>query len=203
MKYLKKIPLFLLAVIINLCLFLLIPLLQVLLNKAPHREKERKAVERVETVIQKKIQKIQKKELKTIRTLVRNYKPTSPMTRTVSLNLSVAEGGEGVAIEAGGVGQQTWDPNDVDVEARIRKEADLTIPLRARREEVSGYVDVIAVINESGYAIEVEVVIESPQGYGFAKEAIKSIKAMGFYPATIEKVPVRQTIKRRFLFDVE
>ncbi|MBF0433506.1 MAG: TonB family protein, partial [Fibrobacteria bacterium] len=144
-----------------------------------------------------------KKEYKAIKSVLRRAKPSSPVSRTVQLDLSVVSGGEGVAVEAGVIGVITYKTGETDTDARVIDEGkEPSTPLRARRENVSGEVIGLWVVNESGYAVEIEILKEAPPGYGFGKEVRKYLKSIRFKPATIKNVPVRQQIKQKIVFDI-
>ena len=202
MKFLEKIPIALLAVSINLLLFLLIPVLQILFGNIPLREKSsEKIIAPLETAVHKPRERLQKKEYKAIKSLIKSSKPSSPIARAVQLDLSVVSGGEGVAVETGQIGAMTYLPGETDTDARIIKGNQLKKPFRAEREEVSGDVHALWVVNESGFAVEVDIIREEPMGYGFAKEVRKYLKSLRFKPATIKSVPVRQKLQQRFHFE--
>jgi protein TonB len=204
MRLLEKPIILVFAIAVNSLLFLLIPIVQVMFGNPPMRvRKQEKRVAPLETIIKKQPQKQIKKEYKAIKSYSRRFKPSTPGARSVKMDLSVVSGGEGVAIEAGELGVLTYLPGETDTDVEIIKEKPLKMPLRARREEISGYVDLVFVVNEAGFPGEIQVLIENPAGYGFTKSAIKALKSMRFRPATIKNVPVRQKCKRRFRFDVE
>jgi hypothetical protein len=204
-KIIEKAPIAILAIIINALLFLLIPVLQVVFGSVPRRETppEKIAVP-IERAVEKPKKQLEKKEIKAIKSLARLQKrPTSPQSRTVKLDLSPVEGGEGVAVASGPVEVKTYDVGETDTDAKIiGGDRRPKMPLRARREEVEGYVDAIWVVNESGFAVEASILREEPPGYGFAKEVRKYLKGLRFKPATIENVPVRQKLKQRIRFEL-
>ncbi|MFC1584648.1 energy transducer TonB [Fibrobacterota bacterium] len=205
MRFLEKIPVIVLAVLVNTGLFLLIPVLQILFRSIPVKEKaEEQLIVPLETMVRKPRPQQDKKEYKAIKSLAsRQFKPSSPVSRAVKLDLSVVAGGEGVAVEAGQIGVMTYLPGETDTDAEIiGRDQEPRMPLRARREEVGGYVDAVWVVNESGFAVEMDILHEDPPGYGFAKEVRKYLKALRFKPATIKNVPVRQKLKQRIRFEV-
>lgn len=203
MRFLEKVPIILLAVIVNALLFLLIPVLQIAFGSVPVREKKpEKIVAVLEPVVHKPRKQLEKKEYKAIKSLIKSTRPSSPIVRSVKLDLSVVSGGEGVAVETG-LGVMTYLPGETDTDAKIiGGERRPKMPLRAKREEVDGYVDAIWVVNESGFAVEMDVLREDPPGYGFEKEVRKYLKALRFQPATLKNVPVRQKLKQRIRFEL-
>jgi protein TonB len=205
MKPLKSIPIFTISVLVNVLLFLLIPLLQILSGSVTYREKaDERMLTPPEKVVYKPREQLEKKQYKAIRSIARQFKPAGPVTRAVKMDLSVVEGGEGVAVETGQIGVITYLPGETDTDAKIiGGDREPKMPLRAKREEVSGYVDAIWVVNQSGFAVEIDLLREEPPGYGFGKEVRKYLKSLRFKPATIKNVPVRQKLKQRISFEVQ
>jgi len=204
MKLLEKIPIALLAVIVNALLFLLIPVLQIAFGSVPVREKpSEKVVAVLEPVVHKPSKQLEKKEYRAIKSLIKSSRPSSPIARSVKLDLSVVSGGEGVAIETGQLGVMTYLPGETDTDPeKISGLREPKMPLRAKREEVDGYVDALWVVNQSGFAVEIDVLKEDPPGYGFSREVIKYLKSLRYKPATLKNVPVRFKYKQRFRFEV-
>ena len=72
---------------------------------------------------------------------------------------------------------------------------------RAEREGITGYADILFVVNESGMAEQISVLKEDPAGYGFASAAIEAVRRLRFQPAMIQKTAVKQKVKRRINFE--
>ena len=205
MMGLRKIPLILMAVLLNSFLFILVPLLQILLG-TDHSKQKKDAhnLATPETFIQQNQKQEEKKLFKSITTHTPTKKPASPMQRTVAMDLSVAQGGEGVAVSTGDIGAVTYLPGETDTDAEILGgQRSPQMPVRAQREGVSGIVDALWVVNEAGVAVQIDILREEPQGYGFAREVQRYLKTLKFRPATLKNVPVRQQLKQRFSFNVD
>lgn len=111
---------------------------------------------------------------------------------------SGAGGGEGA-----GLGAMVYEPGQTDSDARISgPDQPPRYPPRAEREGVTGYVDLLFVVNEAGFAEQVTVLREQPQGYGFAAAAIESVRRLRFQPAMLERTPVKQRVRRRINFEL-
>lgn len=201
----RKVLIALIAVVINVVVFLLIPVLQVLFGNPDFKKRERGMVERsLETLVRAPTQKVEKRQYKSIRANISSFKPSSAQNRMVKMDLSVSEGGEGVSVETGQIGAMTYMPGETDTEAKMSGgPPQPKTPLRARREGVAGFVDAQWVVNESGFVVELDILREDPPGYGFASEVRKWLKTTRWRPATLKKVPVRQLLKQRVEFDVQ
>jgi protein TonB len=220
----EKILIALLAVAINLGLYLLVPYIQVLAARgAVKAPKSRVEVTRPVEFEPPKRDQLEKREIKPVK--VEAYRPPSVATARPSvpggglkIDLSAA-GGEGPGLlsggdlrgkigsgagggEGAGIAAMVYNPGQTDVDAKpIGADPPLNYPARAEREGVTGYVDLTWVVNEAGFVEQVQVLKEEPTGQGFAASAIESAKRMRFKPATLQKIPVKQTFKRRFNFD--
>ncbi len=205
MKWLKYVSIVSIAIVLNLAIFLLVPLLQVLFSHPDYSKAKKNNIEReMETVVQKQIEKIEKKEIKPIKSFTKKFTPSAPVSRNVQMDLSVSAGGQGVAVQSGNIGVMTYLPGETDTDAKIiGNPGDPKMPLRAEREGVEGYVNAVWVVNESGRVIEISIVTEEPLGYGFGNSVRDYLKKIKWQPAAIKQVPVRQKITQTFRFSFE
>ena len=224
MKLLSKFPLLLVALGINLALYLAVPFMQALLReKALANRKKTNTVERELVFEQREPEKIVKREIKEIKLQafqpanLTQGRPSSP-GGGLKIDLSPA-GGEGQSLVSGGdrsgplgsgtgggsgsgLGAMVYEPGQTDADARIvGPDQTPKYPPRAEREGVTGYVDLLFVVNESGFAEQITVLKEDPGSYGFASAAIEAVKRLRFQPALIQKTPVKQKVKRRINFE--
>jgi protein TonB len=96
-----------------------------------------------------------------------------------------------------------YEPGQTDSDARIRgPDHPPRYPRRAEREGVTGYVDLLFVVDESGFATGITVLKEDPPSYGFAAAAIESVRKLRFQPAMLQRIPVRQKVRRRVNFEL-
>ena len=78
MKLLKPLSITVIAILINVLIFLLVPLLQVLFSDPPVKDRDKNKIEQeLVIVVQKKIEETVKKEIKPIRTFSRKFKPST------------------------------------------------------------------------------------------------------------------------------
>ncbi len=75
-------------------------------------------------------------------------------------------------------------------------------PLRARRENVEGYVDLRFTVSAKGEVQEVEVVSAQPQGY-FEEEAVRAAKRWKIKPRIIDGDTYEQLLSLRLRFTLE
>ncbi len=222
---LEKSVLFLAALAVNLGLYLLVPYIQVLILKhSGAGPKLPKLVTTVLAMAPPQTEKIIKREIKEIKT--QSFTPPQPNPSRPStpggglkIDLSPA-GGEGLALVSGGdrTGQigsgtgggvgagmaaMTYEQGQTDFDAKPLNSPPLKFPPRAKREEISGQVELTFVVNESGNVEQVSVLKEEPVGYGFATSAIQSAGQLRFKPATLQKMAVRQRFKQTFRFSIE
>jgi TonB family protein len=102
-----------------------------------------------------------------------------------------------------GVGSLIYEPGQTDSDARITgADQPPRYPPRAEREGVTGYVDLLFVVNESGFATQITVLKEEPPGYGFAASAIEAVRKLRFQPALLQRIPVKQKVRRRVNFEL-
>ncbi len=224
MNFLKYSILFILALILNLCLYLLVPGMQLIMQRKQQQNAKPKEVIRELVFNNPEPEKLVKKEIQEIHQQIlspQNLGSPRPVGRVgggLKIDLSPA-GGEGQALVSGGNrtgplgsgtgngvgegnGNVTYEPGQTDTDARmIGADPKLEFPSRAEREGISGYVDLTFIVNESGNVEQITVLKEEPIGYGFGAKAIESAKKLKFKPATLQKVAVRQHFKRRFSFD--
>ncbi len=222
---LEKSALFVLALGVNLGLYLLVPYIQILIlkhsgggPKSPH------VVTTVLVMAPPQTEKIIKHEIKEIKTQSLNPpqpNPSRPSTPGGGLKIDLSPaGGEGLALVSGGdrtggigsgtgggVGQgisaQTYEQGQTDVDAKALNNPPLKFPPRAQREEVTGVVELTFVVNERGNVEQISILKEEPVGYGFASKAMESAGQLRFKPASVQKTPVRQRFKQTFRFGVE
>lgn len=212
------------AVAINVGLYLMVPYIQVLIQrKALASHKSAKTVVAELAVAPPEEERTQRKVIKEIKTLafrppsMETARPTTP-GGGLKIDLSPA-GGEGQGLVSGGdrTGQigsgtgggqgaglaaMTYEPGQTDTDAKpIGADPALDYPARAEREGVNGYVDLTFVVTESGSVEQITLLKEEPGGYYFGSAAIDCVKKMRFKPATLQKMAVRQRFKRRFNFE--
>ena len=224
MSFPYKLPLFLAALLINLALYLAVPFMQALLRqKALAAQKKPQTIERELVFEQTQTEKFVKREIKEIKLQavqspnLTQGRPSSP-GGGLKIDLSPA-GGEGQSLVSGGdrsgplgsgtgggtgsgIGAMVYEPGQTDADARIvGPDQSPKYPPRAEREGVTGYVDLLFVVNEAGFAEQITVLKEYPDGYGFASAAIEAVRKLRFQPAMIQKTPVKQKVKRRINFE--
>jgi TonB family protein len=222
-SFFEKSFILIVAVAVNLGLYLLVPYIQVLAARgAAKPPKSGKVVEATLAFEAPRRDQLQKHELKPIKT--ETYRPPSMATRPsipgggLKIDLSAA-GGEGPALlsggdlrgkigagtgggEGSGVAAMTYDPGQTDIDAKpIGADPAPGYPQRAQRELVSGIVDITFIVNESGFPEQFQVIKEDPTGYGFGVAAIEAAKKIRFKPAMLQKIPVRQRFKKRYNFE--
>ena len=224
MSFLPKISVFLIALLVNLALYLAVPFMQAILRqKALASQKKTPVVERELVFEHPEVEKTVKKEIKEIKLAaitppnLTQGRPSSP-GGGLKIDLSVA-GGEGQSLVSGGdrtgllgsgtgggtgngTGAMVYEPGQTDADARIvGPDQKPKYPPRAEREGITGYADILFVVNESGMAEQISVLKEDPAGYGFASAAIEAVRRLRFQPAMIQKTAVKQKVKRRINFE--
>ena len=211
------------ALAVNLGLYLLVPYIQVLIQKNNPGLKSPKVMERALDFAPPPAEKLVKREIKEIRTRAIDPPQPNPSRPTtpgggLKIDLSVA-GGEGLALlsggdRTGGIGSgtgggkgdgmaaMTYEMGQTDTDARpVGADPAPRYPARAEREGVTGFVDLTFVVNEAGQVEQVSVLKEEPTGYAFAAAAMETAKKIRFKPATLQKMPVRQRFKKRYNFE--
>ena len=212
------------ATAVNLGLYLLVPYIQVLIQRnavASHRSPRTVTTE--VAIAPPQQERVQKREIKEIKTQSINPpqpNPTRPTTPGggLKIDLSVA-GGEGMALVSGGdrtggigsgtgggkgegMAAMTYELGQADTDAKpIGADPAPSYPSRAEREGITGFVDLTFVVNEAGQVEQVTVIKEDPAGYGFANSAMETVKRIRFKPATFQKIPVRMRFKKRYNFE--
>lgn len=223
-KIVKYLGMMTLALLINGALYFAVPFLQVALKPDGQKPKMEKVMERELVLPTPPPEKLVRREIQEIKPVSVNpmdrptpARPASP-GGGLKIDLSPA-GGEGPALLSGGdrtggigsgtggglgsgTGPMTYEPGQTDSDARpIGPDPGLRYPPRAERENISGYVELVFVVNEFGNVENITVVKEDPPGYGFATSAIESARKLRFQPAQLQKLPVRQHFRRRFTFE--
>lgn len=214
----------LMALVINAGLYLLVPYIQVLIQrKAVAAHKVPKTVTTELAVAPPEEKREQRRVIKEIKT--ESYRPPAMATARpttpgggLKIDLSPA-GGEGMGLVSGGdrtggigsgsgggtgsgLAAMTYDVGQTDTDAKpIGADPRLDYPARAEREGVTGYVDLTFVVTESGMVEQITILKEEPAGYYFGAAAMECVKKMKFKPATLQKMSVRQRFKRRFNFE--
>jgi TonB family protein len=216
--------LFLAALVVNAVLYLTVPFIQAILHqRALDSEKKPALVERELVFADPEPEKIVKREIKEIKLeAIRPPNLTQGRPSTpgggLKIDLSVA-GGAGLSLVSGGdrtgpigsgagggqgsgIGAMVYEPGQTDSDARIvGPDQAPKYPPRAEREGITGYVDLLFVVNESGFAEQFTVLKEEPLSYGFANAAIESVRRLRFQPAMLQKTAVKQKVKRRIHFE--
>ncbi|MEO6095774.1 MAG: TonB family protein [Fibrobacteria bacterium] len=216
----EKSIIFVAAVAVNLGLYLLVPYIQVLIQKHNPGPKSAKQVVTELNFAPLPAEKLVKREIKEIKTHAIDPPQPNPSRPTtpgggLKIDLSVA-GGEGQALlsggdRTGGIGSgtgggkgdgmaaMTYDVGQTDTDAKpLGPDPAPAWPARADRESIDGYVDLAFVVNEFGQVEQVTVLKEEPGGYGFANKGMETLKKLRFKPATYEKMSVRQRCKKRY-----
>ena len=223
MKPVRIFLLFLVALVFNAVLFLIVPTFQAafhtpIAQKAPGdsvvRELAPPEVE-PEKVVQHEIKEIQMQEVRP--PSLTESRPSAP-GGGLKLDLSAADGAGAMALVSGGdrsgplgsgtgggsgsgIGSMVYEPGQTDADARVvGADPPAKYPPRAEREGITGYVDLLFVVNEAGFATQILVLKEEPVGYGFAASAMERLRGLRFQPATLQKTPVKQKFRRRFSF---
>jgi TonB family protein len=226
MKRLSAVPLFLAALVLNAVLFLAVPTMQA----AFHAPVAKKAS--ADTVVQRELAPEETRPEPRPQRVIQEIKleAVTPPALTESrpslpggglkLDLSAAGGAGAMALVSGGdrtgplgsgtgggtgsgVGSMVYEPGQTDADARISgADQPPRYPPRAEREGVTGYVDLLFIVNESGFATQITVLKEEPPGYGFAASAIEAVRRLRFQPAQLQRIPVKQKVRRRINFEL-
>jgi TonB family protein len=225
MNRLKFLPLFLVALAFNAVLFLIVPTLQAAFRSpAPAKEAQ-------DTLQREIVSELTRPEPPPPRVIqeIRLEQPTTPTVSEarpslpgggLKLDLSAVGGAGSMALVSGGdrtgplgsgtgggtgsgTGSLVYEPGQTDSDARISgADQPPRYPPRAEREGVTGYVDLIFVVNEAGFATNIQVVKEEPVGYGFAASANEAVRKLRFQPALLQRIPVKQKVRRRINFEL-
>ncbi len=206
MNWTKKTIWVLLGLSVHTVLFLLFPVLNVLLFERPERVKHAMEISyEIEVAVKEKEQKVQQKEIKNLPPSmnVSTPSPSRPSAFEMDLSLADASAGSGVVVGGGGGGMQVFDANEVDQKARALFQVSPDYPARAARDGVEGRVVLILVVERDGAVSNLELVSESPVGFGFADAAMQAMNQFRYKAAEIEGVSVRQRYTKEFLFEFE
>lgn len=206
---LKIIAIVVAAFFINSVFFLAVPIVNTLFFSKEHvKENENKIVPReVEILVQEPKKEIKQKEIKQI-VSSNQFKPNQTQNslnkgiKGFAMDLSLAGAGEsGISIGGGGgIENAVYSADEVEVEAKLLKEAYAQYPAQAKRKGVSGYVKIYMVIDRSGNVSEAFATTVEPAGFGFEKEALAAVKQYKFSPALVGGVPVLQRFTKEFKF---
>lgn len=223
-RLLEKALLLAAAIAVNLGLYLLVPYVQVLIQRHAHPPKSPRQVVAELAYAPPSAEKLVKREIKEIKIATPDPPQPNPARPAapgggLKIDLSPA-GGDGLALLSGGdrtggigggsgngvgngMAAMTYEMGQTDTDAKIvGPDPAPAFPPRANREGVSGVVDLTFVVNELGHVEQVTVVKEDPPGYGFAASATAQAKGLQFQPATLQKMAVRQRFRRRYTFDL-
>jgi TonB family protein len=220
-----RFPILLAAIVVNGLLFLAVPVLQALIHAPALPEKPKVAREERDIYLpppdrdrppEREIREI---KLQPVAQAAPEARPSLP-GGGLAIDLSPVGGEGSMALVSGGdrtgalgagtgggtgsgSGNMVYEPGQTDTDARIAgPDQPPRYPPRAEREGVTGYVDVLFVVSEAGLATSVTVLKEDPQGYGFAASAVEAVRKLRFQPATLQKVAVRQKVRRRINFEL-
>jgi TonB family protein len=217
--------LFLAALVFNTVLFLIVPVLQAAFNSPVVVKAEADSLvqrdialpnQEPERPVQREIKEI---KLQPISQPIAESRPTLP-GGGLKIDLSPAGSAGDMELVSGGdrtgplgsgtgggtgsgVGNLVYEPGQTDSDARIAgPDQPPRYPPRAEREGVTGYVDLLFIVNESGFATQITVLREEPLGYGFAASAIEAVRKLRFQPAMLQRIPVKQKVRRRVNFEL-
>jgi TonB family protein len=186
---------------INVSLFLIIPASHDLFGSIHDRTKEAPAQRKVVAELVKP--KPEEKETKPRRRLrsVRNASAEAlrnPMKFKFSPDLSVAGGGDGVAMQSQELSAEVFEEGEAEQDARPRKFPSLRYPDRARELAVEGTVVVRYIVDVDGgtYGFE-EISSPHPTLTSEVRQALEKAK---FEPAMNKGVPVKQRVQQSFDF---
>ena len=218
----SKPALFVAALAINLGLYLLVPYIQVLIQKSTPGPRSPKQVSAVLAFAPPAAEKLVKREIKEIKSASPNPpqpNPARPSTPGGGLKIDLSPaGGEGQALlsggdRTGGIGSgtgngvgagmaaMTYQPGQTDTDVlTVGADPNPPLPPRAEREGISGTVLITWVVNERGMAENIQILKEDPEGYGFGKAAIETVRKLRFKAATLQGLAVRQQVKRQYSF---
>jgi protein TonB len=206
---LKIIALIFLAFIINAAFFLVVPILNALFFSKEYLQKEKdKIVPReVEVLVQEPKKEIPQRAIREVPQSSNQFKPNQAQSslnkgiKGFSMDLSLAGVGEsGVSIGSGGMDNVIYNAEEVEVEAKLLKEALAEYPAQAKRRGVSGFVKVYMVIDKNGNVSEAFATAVEPAGFGFEGAALTAVRQYKFSPALVGGVPVQQRFTKEFRF---
>jgi TonB family protein len=225
-KPLRLILIFSAALVFNAVLFLFVPVMQAAMHSPPVAEKTEEAPATYdmtppdpepEKVVQREIRELPTEPMREPQQL--SERPSAP-GGGLKLDLSAAGGSGAMALVSGGdrtgplgtgtgggtgsgTGAMVYEPGQTDADARIAgPDPAPKYPPRAEREGVSGYADLLWVVNEAGFATQIQILKEEPVGYGFGAAAVETLRKLRFQPALVQKTPVKQKLRRRWNFEL-
>lgn len=77
-------------------------------------------------------------------------------------------------------------------------------PTKALKRSIKGYVKLRYVVSPSGNATKIEIIEESPLGFGFGKESVKTLKKFRYKPAEVNGIPTEsREVQIQFTFNHE
>ena len=226
MKRLAFIPLFFAALVFNAVLFLVVPTLQAAFRSPPPAKTAQDSLVQREVVTE--LTRPEPPPPREIHEIKLEQTSPQPVTESrpslpgggLKLDLSAVGGAGSMALVSGGdrtgplgsgagggsgsgSGSMVYEPGQTDADARISgSDQPPRYPPRAEREGVNGYVDLLFVVNESGFDTQIQVLKEEPPGYGFAASATEAVRKLRFSPAMLQKIPVKQKVRRRINFEL-
>ncbi len=205
MKWSFKVIGWCIATAVATVLFLLFPALNVWLAERPERAKKNAEVAfEVEAKVTPKEQKVEQKQIRQLQNHL-NLNAVSPSRpSTFAMDLSLASPSTaGVGVFGGDEAMMVFNPNEVDEKASPLFEVPPKYPGRAAREGIEGRVELELVVETDGSVSNIELILEEPKGYGFAKESMTAMRQFKFTPSKREGVAVRQRFRKEFQFAFE
>jgi TonB family protein len=195
---------FAIVLAINLSLFLIIPASHSLFGSIGDHTKSSPTQRKVVAELVKPKQ--EKKETKPRRRLrsVQNASAEAlrnPMKFKFSPDLSVAGGGDGVAMQSQELSAEVFEEGEAEQDARPKRRPSLRYPDRARELAVEGTVVVRYIVDVDGgtYGFE-EISSPHPSLTTAVREALQDAK---FEPAMNKGVPVKQRVQQSFDFHLD
>lgn len=197
--YLKATPLFSVAFLVNMVIFFSFPVMNHYFKGGVREEQgNAKKKEIVVNMINDKPKKEKKRKLKLERPKPSENKAPKSSSR-FKLNLSA--GGSGVGMASDNLQAMVFKAGEVDKEARPIQKPAPDFPAAASAVGISGYVELVIVINEAGEVVKAEVQAEDPEGFGFGEAAIQAAYRWRFRPAEKNNVPVKMEYILPFNFE--
>jgi protein TonB len=209
MRKLLRLPLIiLLAFIINAVFFLAVPILNAAFFSKDYAlgDKAQIVPREVEILVQEPKRELQQRTIREIpqSNKFRPNQAQNSLNRGIkgfSMDLSLAGAGEsGVSIGSGGMENAIYNAEDVEIEAKLLKEAFAQYPPQAKKKRVSGYAKIYMVIDRSGNVSEAFATSVEPAGFGFEQAALAAVRQYKFSPAMVGGVAVQQRFTKEFRF---
>jgi len=197
-----------LAFVINAAFFLFVPVLNAVFFSKEYAdvEKSRVVVREVEVLVKEQKREIPQRVIRDI-PQSNQFKPNEAQSslnkgiKGFSMDLSLAGVGEsGVSIGIGGIENVIYNAEDVEVEAKLLKEAFAQYPAQAKKRKVSGFVKIYMVIDKGGNVSEAFATAVDPPGFGFEQAALAAVRQYKFSAALVGGVPVQQRFTKEFRF---